>query len=68
VKIPLPEGIRAIRLKAGLTQAQAADLAGLASRSRWVEYENGIRSPDSARWELFLLKTGLHPKLEIRPR
>ena len=66
--VPTPQGILAARLAAGLTQAQAALLAGLSHPSRWVEYEKGRRSPESARWELFLLRAGLHPDFEIKPR
>jgi hypothetical protein len=44
-----------------MTQTEAAELAGLAARVRWTEYENGTRTIDPARWALWLLATGQHP-------
>lgn len=58
---PTPENIRAARDAAGLTQAEAAELAHLGHPTRWSEHERGIHAIDSARWELFLIKTGQHP-------
>ena len=58
---PTPPEIRAARLAAGLTQAQAAELVQLGAQERWAEYENGKRSPDVVRWATFLLLTGQHP-------
>jgi transcriptional regulator with XRE-family HTH domain len=68
---PAADQVKNARLAAGLTQEHAAQLAGLSSSRghvSWAEYENGARTIDAARWELFLLKTGLHPKLELRER
>lgn len=48
--------------------AQAAELVGLGDKARWAEYERGARSPDAARWALFLLATGQHPTLQVCPR
>mgnify|MGYP002777980811 CR=1 FL=1 len=59
------EAVRAARVAAGLTQAQAAQLVHLGSRERWTEYEAGIRTIDPARWELFLLRAGQHPDLRV---
>jgi transcriptional regulator with XRE-family HTH domain len=56
-KHPTSADILAAREKAGLTQAQAAELVHLAHRVRWTEYENGTHAIDLARWELFLVKT-----------
>jgi hypothetical protein len=58
---PSPKQIIAAREASGLTLAAAAELVYLGAAPRWSEYENGKRSPDPARWELFLLKTGQHP-------
>ena len=58
---PTPEAIRRIRMNAALTQAQAAQLVHLGSTARWSEYERGVHPMDAARWELFLIKTGLSP-------
>lgn len=59
---PTPEDIRAHREQAGLSQAAAARLALLGDKARWSEYERGIGRIDAARWELFLLLTGQHPR------
>jgi len=59
---PDKELVKAARLKAGKTQPEAAEMVGLQSFQRWSEIERGVRPIDPAKWELFLLKTGLHPK------
>lgn len=61
-RIPPPdaEAVFVARAKTGLSQTQAAKVAGLSSASRWSEYERGVRVIDMARWELFLIKTGQH--------
>lgn len=66
--VPDPQGVRAARLAAGLTQEEAAELAGLSGHARWAEYEAGIRTPAASTWELFLLKAGLHPTMRISKR
>jgi DNA-binding XRE family transcriptional regulator len=53
--------VREYRLRAGLSQAAAAQLVQLRDKSRWSEYERGVETIDAARWELFLLLTGQHP-------
>ena len=58
--VPTPEAVRAHRGE--LTQAEAAQACGLASALRWSEYERGVRSIDLARWAVFLLATGQHPR------
>lgn len=58
-----PDQVRAARLRAGLTQEQAAYLVHLSSAVRWSEYERGVRQIDPARWELFLLLTNQHSRL-----
>lgn len=62
---PTPEAVAAARLASGLGQPDAAALAGLGSGQRWSEYERGIRSMDAARWALFLLATGQHPRARL---
>ena len=64
---PAPSEIADARLRAGLSQAAAASLVHLGSKSRWYEYERGSRPIDPARWELFLLKTGQHPDWQAAP-
>jgi transcriptional regulator with XRE-family HTH domain len=66
-----PEAAKALRLKLGLTQQQIAELAGYAGaacRQNWSMIESGVRGMDSARWELLLLKAGVHPTLELKQR
>lgn len=54
---PTAEQVKAARKAAGLTQEEAAELAGLGSRVRWLEYEHGVRKMPAYRFELFKLKT-----------
>jgi hypothetical protein len=61
---PTPDVIRAHREAADLTQAAAAKLVFLRDKARWSEYERGVEQIDLARWELFLLLTGQHPRYE----
>jgi hypothetical protein len=65
---PTPEEIREARLRAGLSQADAAALAGLGAQQRWAEYEAGQHQMDASRWLLFLLLLGLHPTHHITRR
>ena len=61
---PTPSQVLAARVKAGLSQSQAAKLVGLSSRNRFSEYENGRVQMSGPVWELFLIKTG---QLTIQP-
>lgn len=54
---PTPAKIKAARLKADLTQAQAAELVGAPSYRTWQNWERGISPMPPAEWELFTLKT-----------
>lgn len=65
---PTKEEVLAARRAAGHTQAQAADTVHLGTSHRWYEYEAGSRNMDVSRWELYLLKTGLHPRLKVNER
>lgn len=65
---PTPAEIRRCREAAGLTQAQAAAVAGLSSSVRWAEYEAGTRRPAAALWELWLLRMRMHPDFQLLPR
>ena len=58
--IPTPETITDVRVDAGLTQCQAAEMIGLAHAVCWSEFEAGRCPMDPARWELFLIKVGRH--------
>lgn len=65
---PSGADIRTIRLATGLTQKESASIVGLSHGSRWSEFESGNKRLDPARWELFLIKTGRHPKFEMNRR
>lgn len=60
--------VRAARKHAGLSQTKAAALAELGCVQRWSEYERGVQRIDGARWQLFLLRTGLHPDFVLVTR
>lgn len=60
-----PDAILCARMAAGLGQPEAAALAGLGAAVRWSEYERGARNIDAARWALFLLATGQHPRARL---
>lgn len=62
---PTPDAVQAARLAVGLGQPEAAALAGLGAGARWSEYERGTRNMDAARWALFLLATGQHPRARL---
>lgn len=57
---PSPETIKAARLKAGLSQQQAANVVYRHLNDnrcdRWSEWETGRRPIPPCEWELFLLK------------
>lgn len=53
---PSPEVIRAARLAAGLTLAQAAALVHTSVRA-WSQWEAGDRRMHPAMWELFQVRT-----------
>ncbi len=65
---PSADDVLSARLAAGLTQAQAAELVHLGSYVRWLEYERGTRAIDVARWELFMLLSGQHPRFDVVER
>lgn len=52
-----PAKIKTARLKAKLTQAQAAELVGAPSYRTWQNWERGVNTMPAAEWELFQLKT-----------
>lgn len=56
---PTPEQIEMIRMAAGLTQQQAAEVVHRKDGARWREWSGGKYAIDMAVWELFLIKTGL---------
>lgn len=54
---PTADEIRAARDRAGLTQAQAAQLVHALERS-WQHWEGGKHAMPPAAWELFKIKSG----------
>ena len=64
---PTAAAVKAARAAAGHSLAQAAALVGLANRGRWWDYEQSTSQIDRARWALYLLATGQHPSLRLRP-
>ena len=65
---PSADKVRAYRLRASLTQGQAAALVGLGAPSRWNDYEAGRHLVDPIRWLVFLLLTDQHPTHQLTPR
>lgn len=57
ITAPTTDQIKAARHAAQLSQSEAAALVHLGSSQRWAEYEQGKRNIDTARFELFLIKT-----------
>jgi len=74
IRQPSPDEVRAARDRAGLTQAQAAQLispAQIKPYRSWQCYEvpegqKGGRAIPLAVWELFLLLTEQHPSLTLK--
>lgn len=54
---PLPADIKAARLKAGHTQAQAAEFMQVSRRS-WIYWESGLIGMPVDTWHMYQLKTG----------
>ena len=52
---PLPEQIKALRLRCGLSQSGAGALVHRTLRN-WQQWEKGERAMDLAAWELFNIK------------
>jgi transcriptional regulator with XRE-family HTH domain len=65
---PSKEQVIEARERAGINQTEAAKLVHLSSFTRWSEYERGERNIDSARFELFQIKTGQHPDYAPKKR
>lgn len=58
---------RRLREAHGLSLARMAELARLAGRQTWADYESGRCAIDLARWELCLLLLGKHPTMALAP-
>jgi len=68
VEWPTPDQVRAYRVRAGITQGQAAALVGLGSPSRWNNYAAGRTQLEAVRWLVFLLMTDQHPTHRLTQR
>lgn len=64
---PTHEQVKAARLAANLTQAEAAALMHADLRT-WQRWESGDRQMRASDWELFQLKTGQHPDNTLTAR
>lgn len=67
---PTPDEVRAARQAARHTQAEAAAAVHLTPRSwrAWEDTGPSSRHMPGACWELYLLKTGQHPGLQLTAR
>jgi DNA-binding transcriptional regulator YiaG len=65
---PTTDAILAARKAAGLSQAQAAAIVHRPSYRTWQDWERGRATMPPDAWELFLLKTGQHPKAMMTAR
>lgn len=63
---PEPTAISAARERAGMTQQQAADIAGV-DRVTWARYEIGMRPIPLPTWRYFLHIAGLE-RIPFRAR
>lgn len=68
IEAPAPEFIKDLRLDLGLTQAQAAKLAGLTDDALWRKYENDKAKPNKQTWTLFLIASGQHPNFKLESK
>jgi len=59
--------IRALRLAAGMTHAQAG-AAACATERTWQDWESGRRAMPEAAREVFMLRTGQHPTHRLAAR
>lgn len=68
--VPKPTGeqIAQLRLEAGMTQAQLADLAQVSSWRKVSAWESGEHLPQAHTWELLLLRLGKHPTKVLMDR
>jgi hypothetical protein len=62
---PIPVNIYMIRkLKMGYSQTEAAKMVHVTLRA-WQWWESGKRDMPLGLWELFLIKSDLHPKFKF---
>ena len=64
-KKPTAEEVKALREKAGLSQAAFAELIGLSNRQLIGDYETGKKTPSAQTWTLMLLAANQHPSFKL---
>ena len=67
-KKPTAEEVKALRLIAGLSGSQFAELISLSNRQLISDYENDRKTPSAQTWTLMLLATNQHPNFELREK
>ena len=60
LKFPQPAQVKVTRKALGFTQKESAEMVHSSLRA-WQLWEAGDRAMPSGIWELFVIKTGLHP-------
>lgn len=65
---PTTEEIRAARQAASHTLAQAAATIYSDRGQTWQDYEAGRRAMPLVAWEMYLLRTGQHPRWVLTDR
>ncbi|MGR9108715.1 MAG: hypothetical protein ACU843_17490 [Gammaproteobacteria bacterium] len=67
---PTPEEIKQARLNAGLSAREAAKIVDVTQLTwqRWEGQSSRTTAIPAPHWELFLLRTDQHPKLELKVR
>lgn len=60
LKSPQPDQVKLTRKALGFTQKESAEMVNCSLRA-WQLWEAGDRAMPAGTWELFVIKTGLHP-------
>lgn len=60
LKSPQPDQVKETRKALGFTQKESAEMVHSSPRA-WQLWEAGDRTMPPGIWELFVIKTGLHP-------
>jgi putative transcriptional regulator len=60
LKSPQPDQVKVARKTLGFTQKESANMVHCSLRA-WQLWEAGDRTMPAGLWELFVIKTGLHP-------
>lgn len=65
LKSPQPDQVKVTRKALGFTQKESAEMVRSSLRA-WQLWEAGDRTMPAGIWELFMVKTGLHPLYVVR--